>query len=695
VQKYFKWSSWLRIALGLSVVACTSPGLADRIEADGVPSPAFVVSPRGNDAWSGRLAEPNRDGTDGPFATLARARDAMREHPDIATTYVRGGHYHLTETLRLNGLDSNHRFIAYENETPVLHGGPAITGWTRGTDGIWTARVPAGLPIDELFVVGIREPVARHPNFDSADPIRGGWLFAVNAEAKDYMTFRLGDIPDQADPSHLKINIFSKHGWASEVKDVASIDYHTGTITFMQPTFYDVGKGSRYFLFDDRAMLDAHGEWFFDKRAQTVYYKPRDTDFSGQDVVGGSQKTLIRIDDASNIVIRGLDLRDTAAGGDPEVSGGTVEIRTSRGIQFSRNVLKNVGIGVIVRDSDNVRITNTEISSVAGTAIYLTSDANGTAGTTGTVIANNWIHDVGTLYKTGSGIFFHGASDTLISHNLIEDLAKFGIGGGSIWMSGTGARDPSYRNVIEYNTIRNANRESSDGGAIMLAGIQQNLSGDIIRYNTITGTSAVGTDAKGNFLAVQDLVAWAIYLDDWASGIEVLSNVIDGNSSGGIFVHGGWNNTIRNNIIADGGTGMYALGIHEDVWIDPGKKMAANNRFTGNIVILSNGDSKAASVIGDRTIALFNGNLYWGAGLNTRPFNIWPQSVFFGWSGNLQNWQRAGFDTRSVVEDPRIIRVPDGLRLAPDSPAYNLGFRLLPWDRMQIAGITNDGVFPD
>ena len=37
---------------------------------------AFYVSPRGNDAWSGRLSDPNT--TDGPFATLERSRDAIR-----------------------------------------------------------------------------------------------------------------------------------------------------------------------------------------------------------------------------------------------------------------------------------------------------------------------------------------------------------------------------------------------------------------------------------------------------------------------------------------------------------------------------------------------------------------------------------------------------------------------------------------
>ncbi|MEI6500564.1 MAG: hypothetical protein WCP21_05995 [Armatimonadota bacterium] len=39
----------------------------------------LYVSPKGNDAWSGKLAAANKDATDGPFATLTRARDEVRK----------------------------------------------------------------------------------------------------------------------------------------------------------------------------------------------------------------------------------------------------------------------------------------------------------------------------------------------------------------------------------------------------------------------------------------------------------------------------------------------------------------------------------------------------------------------------------------------------------------------------------------
>ena len=39
----------------------------------------FYVSTGGSDSWSGTLAAPNAQRSDGPFATLERARDAVRD----------------------------------------------------------------------------------------------------------------------------------------------------------------------------------------------------------------------------------------------------------------------------------------------------------------------------------------------------------------------------------------------------------------------------------------------------------------------------------------------------------------------------------------------------------------------------------------------------------------------------------------
>jgi len=64
----------------------------------------FYVAANGSDQWSGQLDQPNPTSTDGPFATLARARDAVRElkrHGDQQEILVliRGGVYRLKETV--------------------------------------------------------------------------------------------------------------------------------------------------------------------------------------------------------------------------------------------------------------------------------------------------------------------------------------------------------------------------------------------------------------------------------------------------------------------------------------------------------------------------------------------------------------------------------------------------------------------
>ena len=71
----------------------------------------FYVATDGNDAWSGRLAEPNAPGTDGPLATLKGARGAVRKARGGAAgagavAMIRGGTFRLTETFELTEADS-------------------------------------------------------------------------------------------------------------------------------------------------------------------------------------------------------------------------------------------------------------------------------------------------------------------------------------------------------------------------------------------------------------------------------------------------------------------------------------------------------------------------------------------------------------------------------------------------------------
>jgi hypothetical protein len=97
----------------------------------------FVVSPKGNDRWSGRLAEPNEN--DGPFATVARARQAVRallktqKEPRPVRVVLRGGTYYLDQPLEFGPEDSGVEkapvvYAAASGEKVVLSGGRRIAG---------------------------------------------------------------------------------------------------------------------------------------------------------------------------------------------------------------------------------------------------------------------------------------------------------------------------------------------------------------------------------------------------------------------------------------------------------------------------------------------------------------------------------------------------------------------------------------
>ena len=114
------------------------------------------VSPVGNDDWSGQYAQPNVDLTEGPVATLTRARDIIRQWKlagpldEPVRVIAADGVYWITEPLVLTPQDSGTKScpISYEsaaNASPVISGGKVITDFQLTEDGIWKAEIPEAI----------------------------------------------------------------------------------------------------------------------------------------------------------------------------------------------------------------------------------------------------------------------------------------------------------------------------------------------------------------------------------------------------------------------------------------------------------------------------------------------------------------------------------------------------------------------
>ena len=132
----------------------------------GSPTPGdFYVAQGGLDINPGTV--------DKPFATLGRARDAVRERiagglKGDVTVLIRSGTYELSETLALGPDDSGTdehavTYAAFPGEQVVISGGRRISGWKVRKDGggeIEVFNCSAGLrevfaitQLDTLFCV--------------------------------------------------------------------------------------------------------------------------------------------------------------------------------------------------------------------------------------------------------------------------------------------------------------------------------------------------------------------------------------------------------------------------------------------------------------------------------------------------------------------------------------------------------------
>lgn len=633
----------------------------------------FYVSPDGDDAWSGSSPEPNSQRTDGPFASLEKARDAARDKGGDSTIAMGDGDYYLARPIIFDSRDADLLITARCNATPVLHGGPRVLGWVAQADGRWTAplMLPPGEEVGDLFVNGGLQTQARFPNAPlDGDPTKG-WLFAAKCgpsidagKGDTSFCFHASDFPSLKDAATLVANIVGGFHpgsqWGSDTLPVVAIDGKTMTVHTKGTPYFFTAEGSRYFLTGASVFLDAPGEWWYDSAAGQIEYMPADRRFPDATVVAGILPTFFKLEGADGLIVAGLQFRH----GSPQGSGkfmtetrgfGAIRLEHSDRVMLLGNSIDNVGVGIHVSESDNVLIAGNEIGDVAGNGIYLGTTYGSFGKSSGARILSNHIHDIGKTYYETAGITFQAASNLRIAHNLIENAAQFGIGGGSSW----GPQDAVHDVVIEYNVIRNANQKTADGGAIKMMGEQGDLLNCRIRYNLVTGTGHLMNRADGTFWPSgyestsewPSPISWAIYTDGKASGVRIEGNTLSDNVSA-IGINGGWSNVVTGNFIARGSGA--AFRIDEGTGKGWRPQWARPNRIEENDVSVDSDRGPVAFVNApDHGLGFvqFARNRYSGA-LNGRSFQLNPGITPWENYTSLSGLQQAGIDKDSVILKP-------------------------------------------
>jgi len=683
--------SWVVLFVMIAVLLSTSHAALVR----------FYVSPQGNDSWSGRLVRPNAQRTDGPFATLHRAQQAVRELKarglrQPIEVVVGSGIYYLHEPLVFTPDDSGTAdapitYRAAKGATVVLSGGVPLSGWRRVRDNLWSVPVPDSVKSGEvprLLRLGDRWAIrVRHPNFDPRNPRTGGWLFAdfhgetpQSAGSREYLMFREGDIPHWRDISGAELHIFPAWGWVNAIAPSVRIDYDARKV-HLPPDGYtdDIRPGNRYFVEGVRDALDAPHEWYLDREKGELLY------LSEGDTPPAKPAVLVRLDRLivlkgepehnrwiEHLRFEGFTFVDTnytlttnyympadaviwmSGARDCVVSGCTfrwtggyalrLEERSER-VQFVKNRVEDVGQGGVILVGDNASQPRHNL------------------------IAGNIMQRLGLVYKHVAGVYVITGSDNRIAHNTIWDTPRYAISLKTL--------DPtrqSHRNIVEYNDLRRTNLETNDTGAIETLGRDQQDTGNIIRYNLILDSVGMVSTPEGKI--VTPYFTWGIYLDDYSSGTTVFGNIVARTVNGGICVHGGKNNLFENNIFVDASV--------EQIRLQPRDDFMQGNRFVRNIVVYSKPESTLIFSWDNRRdrFAEWDYNLYWLRGADLRGINrrITPLGTF-------EEWLKAGFDAHSLVADPLFVAPEkDDYRLRRDSPAWKLGFRAIPVEKIGYRG---------
>jgi hypothetical protein len=666
----------------------------------------LYVSQKGNKKFTGMLPDLNREGTDGPFPSILKARNHIREkkYPGSVTVWLRGGRYFLNEPLVFGPEDSAPvTYTAYPGEEVILDGGIKIEGFKEedfNSIKVWVTDVPEVAEgkwyFKQLFVNGERRNRPRLPKkgYFRIEHVPGMDLAKFMPDRRtNFFYSALGDIKNWKNLND--IDVVAVHYWNEERMPIVSFDEDTRKVVCSRTSTWPLKddaalKYARYWVENVFEALCEPGEWYLDKRNGKLYYVPMpDEKLDEVEVYAPKVTQLLKLvgkpeEDrfVSNLKFKGITFEHTEweqsieegkihegwiqpadRAGDYQASvtvPGIIYLKGARhcaiedcmirhggfyGIEVAEGCMANriKGNGIYDMGAGGIKIGGADMEG----PVYERTGKN--------LVSHNHIQHSGKVFLSAVGILLTHTFDNCISCNHIHHLGYSGISCGWVWGYGESI---TKNNKIEQNHIHHLGTgDLNDMGGIYTLG---NQPGTVIRHNLI------------HDVRMFNYGGWAIYLDEGSSQILIEKNICYHTDSEVLQQHYGRENVIRNNIFGFSKFGQISLSrVEEHISFTFEKNIILTD---GKPVFLArNGETlEKHGFISDL-------NLFWDisgkkifAGNEARDNN---SQVSLSKTYGMEDLQRMGYDLHTIVDDPRFIDIQHlEYGFSEDSPALLLGF---------------------
>jgi hypothetical protein len=557
--------------------------------------------------------------------------------------------------------------------------------------GIFQARVPAGLEIDELFLDGQRQWMARFPNRESGDGLNvfDTWKLDHRAKpdpARDPLA--PGRIARWADPTGAFFHAMHPALWGGVHWRITGKN-PDGTLAMVGGT--QNNRGTRVhatyrFIENVREELDAPGEWFHDRAQSTIHlFPPAGTDLARATVevvrlrhlfeVRGTREQPVRHLEFRGLTFRQaartlMDTKEPLLRSDWTVyRGGAVLLTGTEDCEIADCTFDQVGGNALFVDRYHRRLAVRRclIREAGASGICFTgdpaavrnalfryeqrldpADLDRTPGPIGhnfpadCLVEDCPITRTGRVEKQTAGVAIDMARAITVRHCSIYDVPRAGINiGGGTWGG----------HVIEHCDVFDTVKETGDHGSFNSWGRDR-----FWRSDPAAVDAHVAADPTLPFLDAQEPTilrhnrwrcdhGWDIDLDDGSSNYVIRDNLC---LRGGIKLREGYRRVVENNVVPHS-------GLHPHVWYK------------------NSGDIFRRNVVGSAAyLPARMGPPPWGAELDHNlvhtPGLREPQPA-------ERLAQQSGRDAHSLRADAQFVAPARGdFRVREGSPALALGF---------------------